>query len=275
MSGEGPMVFSATATRGRQALPPAGRTAALAPATEAFVQVEHLRKSYGPVVALDGLTLAIRRGEALGLLGPNGAGKTTLMHALAGVIVCDEGVVLIDGADPSRPRTRRTIGLAPQVVALYPQLTAEENLRFFGRIYGVGGGELEARVRWGLALSDLEARAHERVGHFSGGMQRRLNLACAVMHQPALLLLDEPTAGVDPQSRNRLFEEIETLKTGGLTVVCSTHLTEEAARSCDRVAIVDRGRVLAIGTTGELLERHASADLQTLLLSLTGKELRD
>ncbi|MGA7120558.1 MAG: ABC transporter ATP-binding protein [Polyangiaceae bacterium] len=241
-----------------------------------FVTVERVSKNYGRTTAVDGLDLEIAPGETLGLLGANGAGKTTLMHLLAGVVRPDSGVVRVGALDPVARATRRAIGLAPQLLAIYPRLTAAENLRFFGRIFGLQGAELEARVRWALELSDLLDRADDRAGHFSGGMQRRLNLACAVVHKPALLLLDEPTAGVDAQSRNHLFESIDQLKAlTGVTVVYSTHQTEEAVRLCDRVAVVDRGRVMAVGSPSTLLEEHAFEDLQALLLSLTGKEPRD
>jgi ABC-2 type transport system ATP-binding protein len=198
------------------------------------------------------------------------------MHLLAGVVRPDAGTIRIGtlGA-PSSPGVRRAIGLAPQATALYPQLTAEENLRFFGRLSGVRGAALEASVRDGLLLADLEDRASQRSATFSGGMNRRLNLACALLHGPALLLLDEPTAGVDPQSRNHLFEAIRRLHARGLTVVYSTHLMEEAEQLCDRVAIIDHGRVLAVGATADVLARHAAPDLQSLFLRLTGTGVRD
>jgi ABC-2 type transport system ATP-binding protein len=265
---------SPPATRSPVTVSPAGTSAAVVP--ETLVWMEGVSKRYGTVIALDGLDLEIRRRETLGLLGPNGAGKTTLMHLLAGVGRPDAGTIRVkDLGDPTTVRARHAIGLAPQAIALYPQLTAAENLRFFGRLYGVRGPELETGVQRGLQLADLEARAHHRVGTFSGGMQRRLNLACGVLHQPVLLLLDEPTAGVDPQSRNRLFETIVELKATGLTLVYSTHLMEEAERLCDRIAIIDHGRVLAVGTTTEVLARHESSDLQSLFLSLTGSDVRD
>ena len=215
-------------------------------------------------------------GEVLGLLGPNGAGKTTLMHLLAGVLRPDAGTIRMDGLDdPSQPRVRRAIGLAPQALAVYPQLTAEENLRFFGRLYGVRRAALATAVADGLALADLAGRAAQRSGTFSGGMNRRLNLACALVHQPSLLLLDEPTAGVDPQSRHHLFEAIRRLHARGITVVYSTHLMEEAEQLCERVAIVDHGRLLAIGATADVLAHHAAPDLQSLFLRLTGTGMRD
>ena len=243
---------------------------------QALVQVERVSKRYETAIALDELTLDVFEGETLGLLGPNGAGKTTLMHLLAGLLRPDTGIVRIAGlGDPQSRRVRAAIGLAPQELAVYPQLSAEENLRFFGRLYGLRGAELQAGVEKALRLADLTARAGNRAGTFSGGMKRRLNLACALVHRPTLLLLDEPTAGIDPHSRNRLFEVIERLKSEGLTLVYSTHLMEEPERLCDRVAIIDHGHLLAVGTAPQLVERHGAADLHALFLALTGSEVRD
>jgi linearmycin/streptolysin S transport system ATP-binding protein len=243
---------------------------------QALVQVERVSKRYETAIALDELTLDVLEGETLGLLGPNGAGKTTLMHLLAGLLRPDNGSVRIAGlGDPQSRRVRAAIGLAPQELAVYPQLSAEENLRFFGRLYGLRGAELQAGAERALRLADLTARASDRAGTFSGGMKRRLNLACALVHRPTLLLLDEPTAGIDPHSRNRLFEAVERLKSEGLTLVYSTHLMEEPERLCDRVAIIDHGHLLAIGTAPQLVEGHGAADLHALFLALTGSEVRD
>jgi ABC-2 type transport system ATP-binding protein len=242
----------------------------------ALVQVERVSKRYAKALALDVLTLDVREGEALGLLGPNGAGKTTLLYLLAGLLRPDAGSVRIAGlGDPRSPRARAAIGLAPQELAVYPQLSAEENLRFFGRLYGMRGAELRAGVERALRLADLTARAGDRAITFSGGMKRRLNVACALVHHPKLLMLDEPTAGIDPQSRNRLFEVVERLKSEGLTLVYSTHLIEDAERLCDRVAIIDHGHLLAVGTAPRLVELHRAADLHALFLALTGSAVRD
>jgi ABC-2 type transport system ATP-binding protein len=230
--------------------------------SEPFVRVSGLVKRYRQVQALDGLSLEIARGEALCLLGPNGAGKTTLLHALAGLLRPDAGTVRIGAiGDPTDPHVRRSIGLVPQSLALYAQLSAAENLRFFGRLSRVPARDLEARVRFGLELAGLSSRADQRAGTLSGGMQRRLNLACALLHGPDLLLLDEPTTGVDAQSRSHLFATVERLKAQGLTVVCSTHSMDEAERLCDRVAVIEAGRVRALGTHAGLLAEHHSADL--------------
>jgi ABC-2 type transport system ATP-binding protein len=233
-----------------------------------FVSVARVSKSYGARVALDGVSFEIPRGETLGLLGPNGAGKTTLLHLIAGVTSADAGCVTIfpDSARSiANPRAR--IGLAPQSLAVYRELTAEENLGFFGRLHGLRGKALGERVTAALELVGLAARRRHRVSTLSGGMQRRLNLACALVHEPELLLLDEPTVGVDAQSRARIFACLEELKASGLTLVYSTHYLEEAERLCDRVAIFDGGRIVALDALCRLLRQ--SADLEALLLGLT------
>jgi ABC-2 type transport system ATP-binding protein len=220
------------------------------------VRAEGLRKSYGSTVAVDGLSLDIRAGEIFGLLGPNGAGKSTTIGMLSGLLLPDAGRVEVAGADPGRAPSRRRLGVAPQSLAVYPELSAEENLRFFGELYSLSGSRLRERVGWALDLAGLTERRAERVGQYSGGMQRRLNLACALVHDPDVLFLDEPTVGVDPQSRNAIFEQIERLGAGAKTVLYTTHYMEEAQRLCDRVAIIDQGRVLALGSVDELIAAH-------------------
>ena len=220
---------------------------------------ENVGKRFGQLVAVDGLSLAIRRGEVLGLLGPNGAGKSTTVNLAVGLISPDQGRITIDGVgDPRRPEVRTRLGVAPQALALYETLSATENLRFFGEVYGLSGDRLSDRAAWSLAFVGLTDRAADRVGTYSGGMKRRLNLASALVHDPELILLDEPTVGVDPQSRNQIFENILELKRLGRTLVYTTHYMEEAARLCDRVAIIDRGRLLALGTVDELLVTHGA-----------------
>lgn len=222
-----------------------------------MIFVTDLRKSYGALRAVDGVTLEIRAGETFGLLGPNGAGKTTAIHMIVGALPPDGGAVRIDGAgDPSDPAVRRRIGVAPQALALYPDLTGEENVAFFARLYGLHGRELRRAVDDALGFTGLSDRRRDRVSTYSGGMQRRLNLAAAIVHQPRVLVCDEPTVGVDPQSRNHLFESIENLKQRGVTILYTTHYMEEAQRLCDRVAIMDHGRVLALGTVAELIHQH-------------------
>ena len=235
--------------------------------------LENIRKKYGETVAVDGLSLAIHPGEVLGLLGPNGAGKSTTVNLAVGLLSPDAGRVVIDGTgDPRLPAVRARLGVAPQAPALYAMLSGAENLRFFGEVYGLTGNTLSDRVKWSLDFVGLSERASDRVSTYSGGMKRRLNLASALVHDPELLLLDEPTVGVDPQSRNQIFENILALKRLGRTLIYTTHYMEEAARLCDRVAIIDKGRLLALGTVPELLAAHGARP--TLVAQTDRGELR-
>ncbi|MDX9856892.1 MAG: ABC transporter ATP-binding protein [candidate division Zixibacteria bacterium] len=235
-----------------------------------MIRVTGLRKQFPGLIAVDDVSFDIPAGETFGLLGPNGAGKTTTIGMIVGVLKPDHGTVTIDGVDDStKPTVRKSIGNSPQALALYDDLTAVENLRFFGRLYGLSGRVLSERVTAILDLVGLTERRLDRVKTFSGGMQRRLNLGCALVHDPPILLLDEPTVGVDPQSRNLIFEKIEELKKQGRTIVYTTHYMEEAQRLCDRVAIIDHGRILALDTVRELIARHGgkavvAADLNTI-----------
>ena len=219
--------------------------------------VKHYGRSGGRVAAVDGLSFEVYAGETFGLLGPNGAGKTTTLHLLSGVLRPDAGRVVIDGeADPTRPSVRRRLGIAPQEPAIYHQLTGEENLLFLGRLYGLSGAELGTRVDEALVRVGLGGRRTQKAGSYSGGMRRRLSLAGALVHDPPVVLLDEPTVGVDPQSRNLLFDCIEELEAEGRTVLLSTHYMEEAERLCDRVAILDRGRLLDLDRVEALIDHH-------------------
>lgn len=222
-----------------------------------MLELRSLAKRYGSIVALDGISLTLARGEFFGLLGPNGAGKSTLMSLLSGFRSADTGEIRFDGNifRPSRVEQRKKLGLVPQSIALYEDLTAEENLLTFGRIYGLRGPALRARVDEGLRAVQLHDRRRDRVKTFSGGMQRRLNLAAALLHQPQLLLCDEPTVGVDPQSRHAIFEFLQALNAAGLTIIYSTHYMEEATKLCSRIGIIDHGRLLALGPLDELLAR--------------------
>jgi ABC-2 type transport system ATP-binding protein len=217
-----------------------------------------VHKQRGGRAALDGVDLEARPGEALVLLGPNGAGKTTLLHVCAGVLVPDAGTVrlLVAGQQrsPQDPEVRRALGFVPQAIAIYPKLTVRENLVFFARVLGLSRGLLEERVAAALRIADLHDRADDRSSALSGGMQRRLSFACAIVHAPKLLLLDEPTVGVDAESRALIYEGIEQLKREGAAIVCSTHVPDEAARLADRVVVMARGRVTSARTRGELLE---------------------
>ncbi|MFM9957010.1 MAG: ABC transporter ATP-binding protein [Phycisphaerales bacterium] len=222
-----------------------------------MLRLTNLRKSYGPLAAVDGLSLEIKPGEVFGLLGPTGAGKSTTIAMCMGVLTPDAGAISIgDHGSPDHASVRARIGVAPQSIALYDVLTARENLLFFASLYAMPASTRAARVGELLELVGLADRAGSRVGTFSGGMKRRLNFAAALVNDPALVLLDEPTAGVDPQSRNALFDLVLTLKKQGRTVVYTTHYMEEAQRLCDRVGIIERGKLLALGTVEELIARH-------------------
>lgn len=224
-----------------------------------MIDVQDLKKAFGQLQAVDGLSFHIRPGEAFGLLGPNGAGKTTTISMLVGLLKPDSGSVRVNGRNPIEPPCRRMIGVAPQSLSLYEELTGRENLEFFGSLYGQSGSQLKERVQWALEFAGLEDRAKDRVGKYSGGMKRRLNIAVALIHDPQVLLLDEPTVGVDPQSRNHIFESIEQLKSDGMTIIYTTHYMEEAQRLCDRVAIVDHGKVMALDTVPKLIDQHGGA----------------
>jgi ABC-2 type transport system ATP-binding protein len=222
-----------------------------------------IRHRFGTTVAVDGLSLEVRAGEVFGFLGPNGAGKSTTMAIATGLLAPDSGTVdLLGLGSPQNAEVRRRLGLAPQEIALYGELSARENLEFLARLYGVRSPR--ARADELLALVELSARGADRVSGYSGGMKRRLNLAAALVHDPQLVLLDEPTAGVDPQSRNRILELVRGLAADGRTVVFTTHYMEEAAKVCDRVGIVDHGRMLDIGTVAELVARHGGKSAVTV-----------
>jgi ABC-2 type transport system ATP-binding protein len=237
------------------------------------LNLNNVRKSFGRVIAVDGLSLSVRKGEIFGLLGPNGAGKSTSVSLSVGLLAPDAGSIAIDGGgDPASPEVRQTIGVAPQAIALYDALTGEENLHFFGEVYGLSGAMLDQRVKWCLDFVGLTDRKDDRTLGYSGGMKRRLNLAAALIHDPQLLLLDEPTVGVDPQSRNKIFESIEELHRQGRTIIYTTHYMEEAERLCDRIAIIDGGKLLALGTLSELLTEHGGAP--TLMVKTNGEERR-
>ncbi len=250
-------------------------------AAEPVLEVRRLAFAYGARRALDGLSFAVRRGEVFGFLGPNGAGKTTALSCLIGLLDGWEGDILLDGRSvrPARePGVRARFGYVPQEIALYGELSARENLAFFGRMAGLRGAALAAACARALDVAGLTERARDRVEGFSGGMKRRINLAVALLHEPAILLLDEPTAGVDPQSRNHLFEALLALKAGGTTILYTTHSMEEVERLCDRILILNDGRAAApAGTAAELAEVAGipGARLEQVFLQLTGRALRD
>jgi ABC-2 type transport system ATP-binding protein len=222
-----------------------------------------LTRRFGGRVAVDDVSLRIAPGETYGLLGPNGAGKTTTIRMVCGLLTPDAGSVAVAGRSlrgASGLRARELIGYVPQDVALYPDLTARENLRFFGRMYRLRGAELARRVSEVLELIDLAGRGDERVESFSGGMRRRLNIGAGLLHRPTLLVLDEPTVGVDPQSRHAILESVNGFGASGMAVLYTTHYMEEAERICDRVGIIDHGKLIAEGTRGELVAQVAERD---------------
>ncbi|MGD8452302.1 MAG: ABC transporter ATP-binding protein [Phycisphaerae bacterium] len=227
-----------------------------------MLKLTDLRKTFGSIIAVDHLTLEIRRGEVFGLLGPNGAGKTTTVNTAIGLLRPDAGTVELDGqGSPERAAVRRRIGVAPQEMAIYGDLSGEENVRFFARLQGLTGRTLRERAAWALEFVGLTDRRRDPAKTYSGGMQRRLNLAVAIVHDPDLLLLDEPTVGVDPQSRNAIFDRIAALQQRGRTIVYTTHYMEEAQRLCDRVCIIDHGRVLALDTVDALIAAHGGQSI--------------
>ena len=221
-----------------------------------------LRKHFGDRAAVDGVSFHIARGETYGLLGPNGAGKTTTISMICGLLEPDGGEVTVAGRtmDVNAVEAKSAIGYVPQELAVYPDLSARENLRFFGRLQRLTGPLLKERVEAVLALTGLDDRADDRVDAYSGGMKRRLNIGIGLLHEPQLLVLDEPTVGVDPQSRNAILEAVDGLRREGMSILYTTHYMEEAERLCDRVGIIDEGHILAEGTRGELVALIGQAD---------------
>ena len=237
------------------------------------MRVDALVKRFGQVTAVDGVMLELRSGECLGLLGPNGAGKSTLIRSIVGRIIPDSGAIWVFGAPATSPQARKSLGWIPQELALYPRLTCSENLRSFGRYHGLSDSLLEQAVTRCLGWATLTDRADELVKNLSGGMKRRLNMAAGLIHQPKLVLMDEPTVGVDPQSRNHIFEMIEKLHADGMSLIYTTHYMEEAERLCDRVAIIDHGRIIALGTHADLV-RSAFGSRSQVLARFAGAEER-
>ncbi len=237
---------------------------------ERVLRCTGLVKRFGDRTAVDDVSFEIRPGEAYGLLGPNGAGKTTAISMLVGLLARDGGEVVVDGIslDDHPTDAKAAIGLVPQELALYPELTAAENLTFFGRLYGLKGQTLSRRVAEVVEVVGLTDRASDRVATYSGGMKRRVNIAAGLLHRPLLLVLDEPTVGVDPQSRNAILETVEDLGRAGMALLYTSHYMEEVERVCDRVGILDEGRLVAEGTRRELVARLGQHDL--VLLSTDG-----
>jgi ABC-2 type transport system ATP-binding protein len=228
-------------------------TAAPATVSTLPLEIDSLVKNFGTVKAVAGVSLALRAGECLGLLGPNGAGKSTVIRGIVGRVIPDAGRISVFGSAAGSAEARAALGWVTQELALYPRLTCSENLLSFGRYHGLSHHKLDESVAWCLEWAALQDRAGELAKNLSGGMKRRLNMAAGIIHRPRVVLMDEPTVGVDPQSRNRIFEMIEALRAGGTAIVYTTHYMEEAERLCDRIAIIDHGRIIALGTNEELV----------------------
>jgi ABC-2 type transport system ATP-binding protein len=261
-------------------MPAAGIGTAPAPASP-VLECRDLRKSFGDRVAVDGVGFSIAPGETYGLLGPNGAGKTTSISMICGILARDGGSVTVAGhpVEVNTPAAKAAIGYVPQDLAIYPDLTARENLGFFARLYGLTGADAKARITDVLEVVGLTDRAGDRTDQYSGGMKRRLNIAIGLLHRPQLLVLDEPTVGVDPQSRNAILESVEALGREGMAILYTTHYMEEAERLCHRVGIIDNGKIRAEGTRRELvaligqrdkIKLAASGDLAAAARSLAG-----
>ncbi|MGE0880799.1 MAG: ABC transporter ATP-binding protein [Acidimicrobiia bacterium] len=222
-----------------------------------LLQVDAITRRFGDRVAVNGVSFRIGRGETYGLLGPNGAGKTTTISMVSGILAADNGTITVNGKQVTTKaaEAKSEIGLVPQEIALYPDMSPVENLRFFGRLQAMSGKDLNGRIAEVLEIVGLSDRAKDHVADFSGGMKRRVNIAAGLLHRPRLLILDEPTVGVDPQSRNQILESIEQLGREGLSVLYTTHYMEEAERLCERIGIIDEGRIIVEGTKRDLVER--------------------
>ncbi|KAB8190943.1 ATP-binding cassette domain-containing protein [Nonomuraea phyllanthi] len=248
--------------------PPAITETAITGPAIAALACEGLSKRYGELVAVEDVGFAIAPGQAYGLLGPNGAGKTTTISMLVGLLRPDAGTVTVGGVDLAEDpmRAKAGIGYVPQEIALYPELTGRENLRFFGRLFGLPRREVAGRIEEVLDLVGLTGRADSRLSTYSGGMRRRINIGAALLHRPQVLILDEPTVGVDPQSRKAILDGVERLVEEGMALLYTSHYMEEVERVCDRVAIIDHGRIIADGTRQELISLVGSADKVELSL---------
>ena len=243
----------------------------------AAVSIEGLTKDYGSVRAVDGLDLVIPKAEVFGLLGPNGSGKTTTINCLTGLLKPTEGTIRVMGLDVQEkgPEAREVMGVSPQETAIYPYLTGEENIRLFGELYSVPRKTLDARVDYVLEKLGLLDEARRRVGKYSGGMKRRVSIAMALVTDPKVVLLDEPTVGMDPQARRAVWDFIVELRDRGKTVVLTTHYMEEADELCDEVGIIDHGKLIELGPPEKLREKYQTRDLEDVFIRLTGRRIRE
>lgn len=249
---------------------------------EVFVTITNVTKRYGEFIAVDQVNLDIRKNEVLGLLGPNGAGKTSMMLMLSTYSQPDSGEILYNGKILGNAKTnievKTQIGYVPQEIALYDDLNAVDNLRFWGKMYGMEKKELAERVDFILERTGLTEKSKQKVKYYSGGMKRRLNIGAALLHQPKLVIMDEPTVGIDPQSREKIFDIVEQIKNEGTAVIYITHYMEEAERLCERVAIMDQGKILAVDTVDHFVNRSDTmekSDLESVFMQMTGHTLRD
>lgn len=229
-----------------------------------MVKLENITKRFGAKIVVDNVSLEIHPGELFGLLGPNGAGKTTTITMIVGGLSPESGSIKINGDAPGKQDSKRLLGIVPQTVALYESLSAQENLNFFGRLYGLTGKNLNDRIQHVFKIVNLTERRNERVSKYSGGMKRRLNIAAALLHRPSLLILDEPTVGVDPQSRHAIFESLRALKQEGCTIILTSHYLEEAQKLCDRVGIMDEGKLVAEDTVEKLISEFGGKSILTV-----------
>lgn len=245
-----------------------------------ILKIENLKKNFADMTAVDGLSLTVEKGEIHGILGPNGAGKSTTINCILGLLDNDGGKIEFEDGK-SISKWRKNIGYVPQDLAIYPDLTPEENISFFCALYGYKGAELKKRVNDALEFVGLNDVRSKKSKEFSGGMKRRLNMACGIAHSPKLVIMDEPTVGIDPQSRNRILENVRQLNEQGTTVIYTTHYMPEVEALCNRLTIVDHGKVIAAGTKSEIIAGMdvegitQESALEDVFLALTGKELRD
>jgi len=244
-----------------------------------MIDVKGLKKSYKDKKVIHGIDFAVNRGEILCFLGPNGAGKSTTINIITGVLRCDSGSIEYCGESIYKNllEYKTHLGIVPQDLALYDDLSAEKNVLFFASLYGLNGAALKDACRFALEFTGLSDRAKDKANTFSGGMKRRLNIACAIAHKPELLIMDEPTVGIDPQSRNHILEGVKRLREQGMTILYTTHYMEEVEEISTRIIIMDDGHIIAEGTNESLKSEYANetASLETVFLKLTGKSLRD
>lgn len=242
-----------------------------------IIEIKGLTKKFGELVADDDVSFEVNEGEVFGLLGPNGAGKSTLISMITTLLTPDSGEIIINGFNIKKQQTeiKKLLGLVPQEIALYPTLTARENLVFWGRMYRLKGKLLKDRVEDALELAGLKDRADERIEKYSGGMKRRINIAAALLHRPKILIMDEPTVGIDPQSRNHILETVLKLNSEGMTVIYTSHYMEEVEYLCSRIAIMDHGKVIALGSKDELRKLIGDRDIINIESSIKDNAIAD